>query len=220
MRCVRLRFAVAAALLGIVLVLGSCELFGGGAGFLGDSFTLEGQICVPDKEGPPVAVTWGGDLTFKMMYPAVDLAATAVTGGAFSVEVGTPNPGDLALWVNMLPDVTPTPLTISDGTAKGCTINQIVLNVTTGGTFFGPVTRSNEAQTIQVYWTYTDKDVKVTGTGTYTGPGGTGSDVVNMDLDLKAGWNRIIMTRTGTTSYTDTWTVGDEPAGVYWLYFS
>lgn len=208
------------ALLGIVLVLGSCDLFGGGPGHLGDSFTLAGQVYTPDKEGPPVAVTWGGDVTFKMAYPAVELAATSVAGGAFSVEVGTPDPGDLASWVNMLPAVTPTPLTISDGTAVGCTINQIVLNVTTDGTFSGPVTRSNEAQTIQVYWAYTDKDVQVTGTGTYTGPGGTSSDTVTMDLSLKAGWNRIIMTRTGTASYTDTYTVDEEPEGLYWLYWS
>ncbi len=120
---------------------------------LRSSCGFAGQICVPGKEGPLFAVTWGGDHTFKMAYPAVELAAPAVAGGAFSVVVGTPDPGDLASWADMLPPVTPTPLTISDGIAKGSTINEIILNVTDGGAFSGPIMRSNEAQTIQVNWT-------------------------------------------------------------------
>ena len=82
---------------------------------------------------------------------------------------------------------------------------------------------SNLDDTRYVYYVYTDADVTITGSGTYTGPDASVEGTGEWNTPLKAGWNRLILARVGVGSapgYSDTWTVGDSPAGVYWWHYN
>jgi hypothetical protein len=204
------RFAAVACVLGIVLALGSCSL-----GFLGGTITLSGPLYYADKEGL-LPSPGSGTIDFGSTSPDVVLTTATVTSGAFSVELGVP--ATTAAWSSILP---PIGLTISDPTAQGFVINDIMFHRS------DPIADiraeyANETLTTLVYLSYTDKDVDISGSGTYTGPaGGTASDTCIMDFSLKAGWNSIVMTRAGPAGvgpYTDTYKNGGVPSDVFWTY--
>jgi hypothetical protein len=208
--------AAAVVVSGIALALGSCAAPGGGgasggSGFLGTSFTLSGQISRLGKDGIEACLE-DGDLLFGQGEDT--LFAAPVSSGAFSVQVNSPAPSSLVEWADILPPVTPDPLTVSDGSARGYAVTNVALVVPD---FAVGVSYSNLEGTNLGFFVYTDKDVHISGSGTYSGPNGTDSDNVNFDIALKEGWSRIILSRTGVGPYTDTWRLGDEPAGLYWL---
>jgi hypothetical protein len=202
-----------AAIVAAVLVLGSCSGAGGGAfggdgGILGSSFTLSGQIYKNEKGifGDPW--TYDGDLGFAMANPAEELFLGTTAGGAFSITIGAPDPTDKYPWANILP--TTGTVSISDSTATGCVINKVVWDVSDPKVSFD-IVRGNVTLTTIVYWAYTDKDVHVSFSGVYDG-----TNSMDIDADMKAGWSRLISTRSGAGPYLDTIRIGEEPAGVCW----
>ncbi len=216
-RCARLRFTVIAALLGIALVLGSCTTPSeeGDGGFLGASFTIPGplQYAAGKVDFEPSA--FGGTIDFSMQGSAVALASATVTSGEFSVQINAPGAAETSPWNTVLP--SSGTLTVSDATAEGYVINTVTFHETDPDKNDLGVFCANFALTTLVYFAYTDKDVHVTATGSYTGP--LGAATMDMDFSLKVGWNRIVMTRTGTSgSYADTYRIGEAPADVHWAY--
>jgi hypothetical protein len=206
-RCVRRALAAAAGVFAAVIVLGSCSL-----GFLGDSFTLEGQIYSVDRGDALIAATFSGSIGFVMEGQSDNLNIVAVTNGSFSADIGVP-PSPLK-WSDMLPPVTPA-LTVSDASIDGYILNKIT--ATAGMSTYGTVSRSNVDGSVLVWYIYTESEVEISGTGTYDSPFGDSATIV-IDAQLKSGWNRMIITRTGSAApYTDTWTIGKEPDGLYWL---
>jgi hypothetical protein len=208
-RRVRRGLAAAACVVAAVLVLGSCSL-----GFLGDSFTLEGQVYTLDKDDQLVPATYNGTISFLMNGKAVDLATGTVTNGVFSpVVIPVPPSDQMEKWSDVLPPVTP-PLSISDGGIEGYVVNTIIVH----DSIDFDVMRTNTEVLVVAWYLYTEADVEMSGTGAYNSPLGDPATVV-MDVKLKAGWNRVILTRTGTTgSFTDTWTTGAEPHGLSWVH--
>jgi hypothetical protein len=115
----------------------------------------------------------------------------------------------------MLP---PLSLSISDSSAVGYVINSTTFHQTSPLTVDSAVDCSSFHYTTFVYLSYTDKDVDISGTGLYTGPYESAQGTCVMNLSLKAGWNRVVMTRTGSSSYTDTFSVGEAPSDTCWWY--
>jgi hypothetical protein len=203
-----------AAIAAAMLVLGSCSGAGGGAvggdgGILGNSFTLSGQIYRNEKGYFGDPWTYDGDLCFAMAGPSEELFLGTAAGGAFSITIGAlADPTDKHPWVDILP--TAGTVSISDPTATGCVINEVVWDVADPKITIH-IVRGNAALTTIVYWAYTDKDVHISYTGVYDG-----TNSMDIDANLKAGWSRLISTRTGAGPYLDTIRIGEEPAGVCW----
>ncbi len=192
----------------------SCDLAGGSGdgGYLGDSFEVSGPLYLRDK-GDFETPDTDGTLEFACISTTFSESAV-VDGGAYSISFGIPDPAETALWVDILPTVTPTALTISDPTAKAAILNNVLYDrVTPAVDNDIMVLCTNYDIDIVVWYVYTDKDVTITGTGDYTGALGT--TYIDMDVSLQAGWNRIIMTITGTTAE---YRLGSMPSGVYWTY--
>lgn len=199
--------------LSIVLIV-SCDLTGGSGdgGYLGDTFDVSGPLRYRDKEGDFDTPDTDGFLEFACTSTTFSETAV-VTGGAYSISFGIPDPTDTEPWTDLLPPVTPTALTISDATAKGLVLNNVLFDRTDPPDEDILVLCSNFDIDIVIWYVYTDKDVTITGSGTYTGPQDT--DTIDMDVTLQAGWNRIIMTVSGTTAV---YRLGSMPSGVYWTY--
>ncbi len=210
-RCVRRSLATAACVVAAVLVLGSCSL-----GFLGDSFTLDGQVYGVDKTTIE-AIGWDADVTLGML-PGTELFRGTVTDGILNVQVGVPDAIDMQTWGSILP---PAAWDISDTAAKGCIINQVVIDITdpvvTRYAELSDRTGANPNGRTFVFWAYTDADVTIEGGVLGTAHDGASANMV-MDLTLKAGWNTVVLTRTGTAEpFTDTYKTGKQPDGLNWI---
>lgn len=209
---VHLRFAAAACAVLAVLVLGSCEF----PGFLGDSFTID----IPVYEDTGTLFPWdyeNADATLSMMDSTATSTAlfpAIINDGNLIADITAPDSSKLKAWDVIIP-LTPA---ISDSSALGCVINTIAVEG-----FPGSISYRNLEKTTYVFWTYSNKDVNVTASGDYQGPGNVGA-TMSMDIDLKKGWNLIILNRAhkagikGEPEFTDTYTVGDLPAEVYLIY--
>ena len=104
----------------------------------------------------------------------------------------------------------PITLDVSDASALACVINSIELpDFETTAEF------RNGSSTQWVFWTYSDMDVTVSASGATTGPGGV---LVNlsMNIELKEGWNLIVLDRTGSEPpFTDTYSISEMPEGIH-----
>jgi hypothetical protein len=212
-RCVRRSLAAAACVVAAVLVLGSCSL-----GFLGDSFTLEGQVYSVSKSTVE-SVAWDADVTLGMS-PGTELFSGAVTDGMLNVLVEVPDAVDIKTWDSILPPATGV-WDISDGAAKGCVINQVVIDildpVVTRYAEYSDRSGTNPNGTKFVFWAYTDTDVTIKGSASGTAHDGMMANLV-IDLTLKAGWSTLVVTRTGDAEpYTDTYKVSKQPEGLNWI---
>lgn len=199
--------------LSIVLIV-SCDLGAGSGdgGYLGDTFDVTGPLRFRDK-GDFETPDTDGSLEFACASTTFS-ETVVVDGGVYTVSFGIPDPTDTEPWADLLPPVTPTALTISDPTAEGCILNNVLYDrVTPAVDDDILVLCSNYDIDIVVWYVFTDKDVTITGSGSYAGPLGT--DTIDIDVSLQAGWNRIIMTVTGTTAV---YRLGSMPSGVYWTY--
>jgi hypothetical protein len=187
----------------------------GDGGYLGNSLSLKGPIHYTGK-GTFEAGVGDGTITFSQMSPSVDLVTTAVSSADFSQTQNAPGAGLTSLWATIMGGLPS--FTVSDTSAKGFVINTIVFHRTSPSVDNLNIYKANYAFTTVVFYAYSDKDVTITASGTYNGPGGTSSDTCDMNFSLKTGWNRVILSRTGAGPYSDTWRIGEEPSGVYWAY--
>ena len=216
--------AVLLPLIFIMPVLLSCGGAGGGGttldgGYLGNTLSLSGPIWLANgKEGAFQPGDGDGTMTFSMQgSSSVDLVTTAVSGADFSQALSAPTAGVLSLWISVMEGL-PSPY-VSDESANGIVLNTIVFHVDDP-----KVDRSiylaNLEFTTLVFYVYSDRAVSSSAYGIYKEPAGTDTDTCDMSMSLKAGWNRVIMTRTGPVlgPYTDTWRVGEAPSDVRWAY--
>lgn len=197
-----------------VILLGSCDLGAGSGdgGYLGDTFDVSGPLRFRGKD---TFDTPDIDGFLEFACASTTFSETAVVdGGAYTVSFGIPDPTDTEPWANLLPPVTPA-LSISDATAEGLVLNDVLFDRTDPPDDDILVVCSNYDIDVVVWYVYTDKDVTITGSGSYAGPLGT--DTIDIDVSLKAGWNRIIMTIPGSGS-TAVYRLGSMPSGVYWTY--
>jgi len=193
-----------------VLVLGSCQF----PGFFGDSFDIEMQLYSLEG-GVPTPFTEKGDLavTFSMHFnpDPIELFTGTCLDGMITASVPTPADSRLHTWSDILPPGIS--LGVSDNAARACVVNAIELDAE-GGI---PVEYRNAAGTTWGFWTYSDRDVNVIAEGPASGLGGVDVYML-MDIDLKKGWNLIVLNRSGSSEpYTDTYSVGDAPEGMYLL---
>lgn len=108
-------------------------------------------------------------------------------------------------WTEFMP-ITPS---VSDSSALACVINTISEDVDDDA-----ITCRNMAATTNIFWACSDKNIGVTASGRTTGPGGVSVNMT-MKVELKKGWNLIILQQTGTVApSTDTYSVGDLPEDV------
>jgi hypothetical protein len=203
----------------VMPILGSC----GGAGspvpgdgaYLGNALVNNGPVYHKDKTdfSTPGA---SGTLSFGMMgSPVVTLDTATVTSNAFNLTFGVPT-GKMVLWSTVIGGLPGG--TVSDPAACGFVVNSITFDITSPAVASVPVIMTNYAGSVIVTYVYSDRDVTSAASGAYTAPDGV-SATINMNLILKTGWNRCVLTRTGSPgTYVDTWSVGDEPAGVCWAY--
>lgn len=202
--CVRPWFATALIIVLSVLALGSCDL----PGFLGDDFDVEGPLYWDDS-GTLKAYDGKDDVvTFSMSTSGspIPVFVGTLTAGTVSVHLGTPGASALMSWTEIMP-ITPT---VSDSSALACVINTISMDSSSD-----PISCRNVGATTYVFWAYVDKDVDVSASGPATGPGGV-SVTISMDVELRKGWNLVILQRTGTAEpYTDTYSIGDMPADAF-----
>lgn len=212
-RCVRRSLAAAAVVALSILTLGSCAF----PGFLGDTMTLSGPLRYTEKTGFVIAAASGTIEFGSNASPAIAATAT-VTNGEFTVGVGAPDSANLSAWGSLLP---PGSWTISDAAAKGYALNEVVFHRTTPSVADINVLYTNFTLTTFVYFLYTDTDVSIAGSATYSAPpNDTPGSTMIMDIDLKAGWNRVVLTRTGPESgpYSDTYSLAEVPDGAYLAY--
>jgi hypothetical protein len=207
--------AVLLPLIFVMPLLLSCGGAGGGTtldgGYLGNTPTLEGPLYVSDKEVFSQNVS-DGTITFSMQ-PATDLATATVSGGNFSQTLSVPS-GMTQTWDTIME--TFAAYSVSDSLAEGFVINMIVYNETSPDKLDLTIWNANSTFTTVVFYAYTDRGVEITAAGAYTGPGRTIPGTCDMSLNLKAGWNRLVMTRAETATYTDTWRLGEAPADTLW----
>jgi hypothetical protein len=188
-----------------VVFLGSCEF----PGFLGEEYELSAPLFWQDR-GDVLHAYDGKDdvVTFSMSLPAaspIPVFVGAVTAGTVSVHLGTPGAAALKTWAEIMP-ITPT---VSESAALASVINTISMSSSSD-----PISCRNADRTRFVFWAYSDGDISLAASGATMGPGNV-SVTMSMDIDLKKGWNIIILDRTGTVEpYTDTYTVGDMPGDV------
>jgi hypothetical protein len=202
-RRVRPWFATAMLVVLSVLALGSCEF----PGFLGDAFDVEGTLYWDDSGTLKAYDGKDAIVPFSMSTSGspIPVFVGTLTAGNVNVHLGTPGASTLKSWTEILP-ITPT---VSDSSALACVINTIGTDASSD-----PISNRNLSATTYIFWAYSDKNVALTVSGPTTGPGGVSVNMA-MDVELKKGWNLIILTRTGTTEpYTDTYSIGDLPADV------
>lgn len=204
---VRFRFSAAAVVVLALLALGSCEF----PGFLGESFDIEEQLyAMAGDVLTPVTENGTSAVTFSMMGNPVPilLFSGVYTDGMVSAHVSLPAEASLRTWAEILPlDIT---VDVSDDSAKACVINSIAIPDWPATAEF-----RNPASTKWVFWAYSDSDVTLSASGDTTGPGGV-AVTLSMDIELKQGWNRINLERTGPGApYTDTYSVGEMPEDIY-----
>lgn len=212
------RLALGAAVLGILLVLGSCELTGSGDdGYLGGSFTLSEQLQYADKDGFEPS-SFSGTIDFGMSGAAAPAFTATVTSGSLSVDFDAPV--DTENWADIVLGMSITGTwDVDDALAEGYVVNDVTFHETSPDVNDLNVLCTDFDLATFVYLVYSDTDVRVTASGTYSAPpNGTDGSTIDMDLALKAGWNRVVLTRTGSGPYTDTYRVAGEPSGVSWAY--
>jgi hypothetical protein len=214
------RLVLGAAVLGILLVLGSCELTGGGDdGLLGGSFALSEQLQHADKDGFEPS-NYSGTIDFGMAGTAGPAFTATVTTGSFSVDFGVP--AETLNWYDdiLLGMSISGSLGVNNSLAEGYVVNDVVFHITDLDPDVDVAVLCTDYDLATfVYLAYSDTDVNVTASGTYSAPpNGTDGSTIDMDLELKAGWNRVVLTRTGSGPYSDTYRVAGEPSSVSWAY--
>jgi len=191
-----------------VLVLGSCQF----PGFFGDGFDIEMQLHYLEDGVPTPMTEKGLEVVSFSMYSDPDpmlLFGGLYTDGTITAHITTPDDSLLLAWADILP-MTPV---VSDNAARACVVNSIEVAIE-GGT---PIEYRNAAGTTWGFWTYSDRDVNVSASGLTEGLGGVSVNL-SMDIDLKKGWNLIVLNRSGSAEpYTDAYSVGDAPDGMYLL---
>jgi hypothetical protein len=191
-----------------VLALGSCEF----PGFLGESFDLNETLYTVAEDTLEQYDGKAGTLflsTNTGSDQVVVFTGSVTTDGAASAHLEKPAASLILPWA----DIMPIPPVLTEDDAGGCVIN--TMSLFADGSEY-PLSFRNLADDKYVYLGYADVDVRITVSGgPIEGPGGVQANM-SMDIELKKGWNLIILTRTGTMEpFTDTYTVGDMPENVH-----
>ncbi len=158
-----------------------------------DDFGDAGQLFVLDDEY---------DLSTVIAVP-VPVSASGSFGG---IDVPSP-PTEYLLpagWLEVFG------LTVSDSNANYWILSSLTA-YDLDDNYIGDVYRENEAWTVEIGWWFSDSDFRVHGVVTID------EETEDVDLNLRAGWNRVVSTLVGP----DEWRIrtGSEPSGVRWEYY-
>ncbi len=184
------------------MVVAGCDLLGdddngGGSGAVGQTLTVPGGTI--EDWGGSTAVLYVAEDEETIFAGPIQVSAD---GSFSSFEVG-PIPSsslESAMWF------AEQGLNVSNPDAN--TWDLYYLDVIGDG-FYEEIYRANLDGTTEVDWLYTDRDVRIH--GELTMDAGT----FDIDLNLKAGWNTAVMTKTDETSFR--YRVAPEPSGVKWI---
>ena len=170
---------------------------------------------------------------------ALTTTTATISGNTFSLAIGTPTSSQLTDGKTFLTSMlTETGLTVTlRETVSGTKIGVLRLGLLdSSGTVayemekyyrVGSTSGSTNTWTkTSSLYIYADQDDTITGTvtGTWSEDGVPSTENTTINLELKAGWNRIIETSTGTStsgvsanSFTTTLATGSEPTTLYWV---
>jgi hypothetical protein len=146
----------------------------------------------------------------------IDLFTGTLVDGVLSVDVTVPDDSDLRSWADILPPTATS--TVTPDTAQACVINSIIYEDSTNSIEY----RTPDATT-WVFWAYSDTDAQLTAQGSDLELPGGAYGSMELDLELKKGWNLVTLTRSPETaakgmSHIDTYSVGDLPDGLKLIY--
>ncbi|MFW6213313.1 MAG: hypothetical protein ACOC8L_10465 [Spirochaetota bacterium] len=131
-------------------------------------------------------------------------------------DLETKNPGVLDTIGQLLfdSDTVPAGFTISDSSVDAAISTQLDV-LDSSSSYVGFLIKINGTLVppiVSVVWIYVTGDTDISGTGTLDG------EPTTVDLKLKAGWNRAIVTEAGSGDPVNFYS-GAEPAGLSWLLF-
>lgn len=200
----------------VVIVVSACDGGGdnsggsGSIGALGSSFTLPNGN-VEDWSGEESSVwvhLW--DAAGEQVLHSYSEGSISSSGYFGGIEIDTP-PADSLLNSSeaeqVLQDLFGIDVAISDSSARGQAFEGLCLDDASSAGWADVYRVTMDAE---IYYFYTDRDTRVSGSGQDSGY------TITADVELKTGWNRVVATGSGSSVTVQ---AGPEPSGAVWWYW-
>jgi len=230
-------FAVIALVAVIGFSFAACDTggdnSGGGDGWLGNTITItDAQVYSFERDTSAQYVKFTGtvqDLKYIFFYnyddddhyriyqPLSDFIdgnpSVTLKNGILNMTIGKPKNSSLLNLGDM-----PSGITVSTTNVKYFSIDSIYdQSIINSDTYNVSQGKLDGTQISYVLYFYVDKDVNITGKFADIDDGYT--YINNYAMNLKAGWNSVIITEKQTETYTyqRTYKTGTPPAGFHWV---